>query len=792
MKPDYLLLRGFEGILSGMGLSEIEIDFSVVPNGIVVFDGPNGRGKTTIVDNMHHFRVMPSKVNKSYSPEGFSFYEETYGSDACKIFVSTMKGMRHKSVISIDAVKRKQRCYLYEEVDGSWKPLNPDGSTESYDRAVEAIFGTPQLYFISNFRDQRAKSFSRYSKGDIKEILAELLGIDGIKELSDKAGRIRKALQDHLTLVTSTKEDLLRVISGKEEKTSKARSVQSDLSGLVASIQSLESERQHEERKLSEIGTKIALQEEGQKTKDRILVDLATRKNEVEELCRSKETRLGAFQTKAATATKRISGIRGLLANIGSLRLKAQELKDLDEKASNLKNSARLCDERYVGVNTQISDLQTVEKIVKDKEREIEEIRLSRQHAIETVEGVIKDLKAKVQRLADYRCDATGASSCPFLTDAHEAKKTIPAREAELQRLTGAKDPQQEKLLQELVDLRRKCAAMPSLRKEAEQLLSTKRVLADEMQRAEERVTALKDDLRPLLEAEQAEKELPELKTQLAALEKEKEGYLLEADRAITAIEAEVRAREDEVARIVIDPTLKEAKEQIAQNLSALGTRIAGQRSEEAALRKEAGALDEALRRIAESEAKCIDLDKEIEHLKSEISEWTIEEKALGNDGIIALEIDDAGPAIATIANELLRVYDSPFSVRLYTQEMTRAGKLKEGFDIPVFDANTNKSKSIRKLSGGEATIVEDAVAKAICIYNKTSNGRDLATIYTDERDGALDPERKRAYFRMKQKVLALGGYDQEFCITHTPELLAMANAVITLKPGGVTITANN
>ena len=234
MKPDYLLLRGFEGILSGMGVHEIEIDFSVVPDGIVVFDGPNGRGKTTIVDNMHHFRVMPSKVNKSYSPEAFSFYEETYGADACKIFISKMKGTRHKSVVSIDAVKRKQKCYLYEEVNGNWKPLNPDGSTESYDKAVEAIFGTPQLYFISNFRDQRAKSFSRYSKGDIKEILAELLGIDGIKELSDKAGRIRKGLQDHLAHLVSTKEDLLRVISGKDEKTSKARNVQSDLSALAA------------------------------------------------------------------------------------------------------------------------------------------------------------------------------------------------------------------------------------------------------------------------------------------------------------------------------------------------------------------------------------------------------------------------------------------------------------------------------------------------------------------------------------------------------------------------------
>ena len=77
---------------------------------------------------------------------------------------------------------------------------------------------------------------------------------------------------------------------------------------------------------------------------------------------------------------------------------------------------------------------------------------------------------------------------------------------------------------------------------------------------------------KPLAEAEQAGKELPELETELAALEKEKEGYLLEADRAIAAIEAEIRAREDEAARIVIDPTLKEAKEQIAQNISALAT----------------------------------------------------------------------------------------------------------------------------------------------------------------------------------------------------------------------------
>ena len=577
MKPDYLLLRGFEGILSGMGLHEIEIDFSAVPDGIVVFDGPNGRGKTTIVDNMHHYRLMPSKVNKSYSPEGFSFYEETYGTDACKIFISQMKDVRHKSVVSIDAVKRRQKCYLYEEVKGTWKPLNPDGATESFDKAVEGIFGTPQLYFISNFRDQRAKSFSRYSKGDIKEILAELLGIDGIKALSDKAGRIRKHLQDRLVRLASNKEDLLRVISGKDERTSKARDVQSDLLRLATSIRSLESERQDGQRKLSETTTKIALQEERQKAKEKALADTTARKKEAEELRKGKETRLEAFSTKGTSVTERISRTRNLLANVASLREKTEELKGLDENIANLKNSVSLCDEHYVGVNTQIADQQGVEKLVKDKERELERMRLSRQHAIDTLENAIRDLKAKVRKLAEYRCDATQASSCPFLSDAREAEKTIPAHEAELERLIRAKDPQQEKLVQELSGLRRKCAAMPSLRKEAERLVSMKRGLEDELRRTDERIRVLKDETKPLAEAEQSGKELPGLDTELATLEQEKEAYLLEADRAMASVVAEIKKREEELSLVMLDPTLAETREGLVQTLSALDSRTGGQ-----------------------------------------------------------------------------------------------------------------------------------------------------------------------------------------------------------------------
>lgn len=48
--------------------------------------------------------------------------------------------------------------------------------------------------------------------------------------------------------------------------------------------------------------------------------------------------------------------------------------------------------------------------------------------------------------------------------------------------------------------------------------------------------------------------------------------------------------------------------------------------------------------------------------------------------------------------------------------------------------------------------------------------------------DGTLDPERKRMFMAMKREVLRLGGYQREFFVSQTPELTAMADAVIDLE----------
>ena len=71
---------------------------------------------------------------------------------------------------------------------------------------------------------------------------------------------------------------------------------------------------------------------------------------------------------------------------------------------------------------------------------------------------------------------------------------------------------------------------------------------------------------------------------------------------------------------------------------------------------------------------------------------------------------------------------------------------------------------------------------RAVALYLAQNTGRRYGTLFSDETDGSLDPERKRMFMAMKRRVLELGGYAREFFVSQTPELTAMADAVIDLE----------
>lgn len=55
MQPLSLRLRGFRGIRDGLGLDELALDLTRLVNGaaLVAIAGSNGRGKSTVMDNLH-------------------------------------------------------------------------------------------------------------------------------------------------------------------------------------------------------------------------------------------------------------------------------------------------------------------------------------------------------------------------------------------------------------------------------------------------------------------------------------------------------------------------------------------------------------------------------------------------------------------------------------------------------------------------------------------------------------------------------------------------------------------
>ena len=55
MQPLSLTLKGFRGLRDGLGLDALTLDFERLTDGaeLVAIAGVNGRGKTSVMDNMH-------------------------------------------------------------------------------------------------------------------------------------------------------------------------------------------------------------------------------------------------------------------------------------------------------------------------------------------------------------------------------------------------------------------------------------------------------------------------------------------------------------------------------------------------------------------------------------------------------------------------------------------------------------------------------------------------------------------------------------------------------------------
>ncbi len=803
-RPLALTLTGFKGIRSGLGRETFTLDLETLVGDatLVAIAGANGRGKTTLLENLTPYLVLPSRAGAD-GLGAFSYYDHVYLPESQKELVWEHGGYRYKSQLVFRmSGKRKTEAYLFEHAGSVWRPVVLadgtvcDGRVDTYERAVRELLGPSETFFTSVFSAQGKRPLSAYRNGEIKGLLADLLGLDQIREQGERAAQTARLLKNGLALIRQeqataaveidrlagemaalgdNETTLTQAAAAKTAATQALDTARASEAAVAADAKAVAGDEQRRaeleaERDRAITSAKAALQrieEEAKRVGERagaLAQRVATRQRQHGEmrtrLIRQRDTHRQACAGagRVAWASRRL----GLSEHVAQLRgERAEAARALAEKADQLRGRQRLLN-------------QQIEGIVREAGQ------VSLRHA---------DLTRRFGLVAEVPCAGTDLQGrCKLLGDAREAQALLPSVDAQIAALRErqrAAEVERTSVAEQLVPL----ANAAERRNVAERRFESAQARSSKLARLAAREGEIVQSQAALASVESELGQLPEIapaetdeeaaeRTEIAAardrLAGERDRLMVERDAAASRVEAALAAMPAPFDKRRPD----QARQVSAQAETCL--RRAEQTHLAAVRRQEQWRAVEAQHARAKAEQGASETRSAA--VEGELSGWTLLAKCLSNDGVIALDIDDAGPTLAGLANDLLLAcYGRRFTLEIRTQVATAKGEMREGFDIVVHDGETGESKSVVLMSGGERTWVEACLTRAIALYLAQSSGRRYTTLFSDEADGALDPQRKRMFMAMKREVLRLGGYEREFFVSQTPELTAMADEVIDL-----------
>ncbi|MDO3615336.1 AAA family ATPase [Ralstonia pseudosolanacearum] len=766
MRPLKLTLSGFRGILDGMRRDSVTVDLRDLTNGLIAIVGPNGAGKTTIMDNLHPYLLMPSHASKM-SADAFSYWDHLTGTRAEKDLEWEHDGQQYRSQFAFrnPGKTRKAEYYLFKRGQGdAWLPVQladgtlSDGKAETYNRCVESVLGSSEAFFTSVFSAQNRRPIAGYQTSEIKKLLAELLGLERMRELSSKAADVAKCLGRALDAV---QHDITSLAGRRDRVARLSTEIEQAEGSLLETRQARDRELEANAQMVQERATLAAKQASSTVAEARMR-ELGQQKGAQEARRRSlvsdEQTAAQRSEARVKELGNFIAGRKAILAS-GPAILQAATKRDAMQLTVTQRQSEAA---RLQEVVAQL------EKVAPDHSRIVGEMQNMAGQG-ESRAALEKSLKAQADVIESVPCrNDPMHSTCPLLAQARKASTDLTEVRISLAQLrTGYKDKLKLKTA-----LDEQLAPLAGHRTSARTLQA--QLVAD--QRELQRLTALAAQKPMLDDAQEA---------------------LVKAERDLETLNADVVVRKDRYQRDVaaVDEQLGANGRELAALQSADVTgKIADLDRQLVASREQVAKLDgriEALIRTqtalsTERQGLVVDLEalptvqRKAERISDEIASWKLLGKALGNDGVIALSIDDAGPEITKKVNDLLLAcYGPRFTIGIHTQTELASGEKREGFEIRVHDAQADSDKEFAVMSGGQKVWINECLTRGIALYRAQGAGTALQTLFTDEADGPLDPERKREFMKMKREVLRLGGYEREFFISQTPDLVDEADAVI-------------
>ncbi len=799
MKPNRLTLSGFKGIRDGLGVKQFTLELGEA-DGLIALKGRNGRGKTTLIDNLQPYRLLPSKVDGTWSTKAASFYESLEGSSASKDLLWTHGGRTFHTINEWKMSGKTRSCvaHLFETVNGAEIPfaladgITCDGKTDTYDKAIEEILGPPEVFFTSAFSAQGKKPISAMQPGDAKKWLGNLLNQAPVRALGERARNVSKLLGKALT---NLRESCLNLPVIRSELTATLAAISTNRELLITAVaqraaadQALARATLNLEQAKSNDGPRAALEQQRKRATESVAACTARVKQAVDEVNRM--VALEDNRVRAAISERqRIIDV--------AARTRQSLLTPVTHWTALLARKDQiLCDQKKRDTLVGLVE-EREQKLIPLARTRLQE-RTTQEQAVRTrtaiLDGKRKDYVAlqgiavRAEKAEKVPCHGTAMnSSCELLCDARAAQEQEPDARAKLIKLVSDGEAEKAELarlaesISKLEDPKNVLDGLEAKQREDQALLRQMTgtpALVESLATAELQLQQASESLRRF--DVDHETELTQRHRVETTLRDQAKESITRAQKVhATETESLLRAEDDVKSLPAADGLSLIELERVSSTAAA---HVSECREREVKLQSEISggcSLEVTLRaKIAAKESSA----QRCERIESQIELWSTLAEAFSDKGIIALEIDAAGPTIAQEANKLLASSQGPrFSVELATQVAGADGVMKEGFDVVVHDAESNDSRSMANLSGGQRIWVNEAIIRSVAIYLAQAGQRHYDTLFTDEVDGALDPERKHAFMSMKLALLRMGHFSREIFITQTPELLDYADRVIDL-----------
>jgi exonuclease SbcC len=738
---------------------EVFIDFNKFDRGPIAIVGANGSGKTTILESLQPWPAMISRngsLSKNY-----------YLRDSLRELKFEYGGRTYTSKIVMDGEKNRIETYLYADD----RPVN-DGKTPSYKARVNELFGDPSIFFKSVFNSQNGAKISALTAGNSKEFFIGLLGLGRYQVWEDRAKENVIKSDRLLVTVRSKIEPLETLIRNNESRLQKRDE-------LKSSIDQLSTEIKIREAKLSEAEKKLRIAEIQASEVEQKKKDVKRLRDELAELRRGNDDEREKQDRSLSEINARISDCDSEIRNNLQLLDKAEEIREREKE--------------YRELGKRKEELDDLKNRIADQQRELERIDDKVSARVERIKiwaenqrRQIEEQKKLASELDSVPCNQSPdlVGSCRLIAAAREASDKIPELEKGLRKLLQETDgyaPEEQKAI-DAINAR------------------LKELTTNYNQPEHERVCTRYGEMdvcdwgKAIADLDVAQAKIDGLQNQTDLLLDQKEKTSNEYSAREEAFESKASEKTSEIQRLE-----SELKDYPVADIEALRKR---KKDIEVAISEWTKMLGEAKGKLVgldDLEKENVkyrgDLEKlnaELKQVERDITDWRFLETACGKNGLQALELDSAIPQISAIATEVLQEFGREWSVSVNTVRAS-ADKKKDIETFEIITSSPGGVKELDKLSGGEQVWVEESLRKAVSIYLINHSGRDYRTLFQDEADGALDPERAQAFLQTAFKAHELTGAHHTIMISQRPEIWEQIPQRIHLNPekGEVEIVIN-